>query len=87
MSNKKDVFVDMDDFGFSFADDIVEENNTVKQDNEEIKERMDKMYNIFIKFLDNLSKNPDNQTIVWPNRIEKIKEFKEILKNIKEGKN
>ena len=85
MNNKKDALADFDDFGFTFADDVVEENANVKQDNENIKERMERMYAIFNKFLDNLSKNPENSTIVWPNRIEKIQEFKEILRKIKEG--
>lgn len=85
--NKKEPsIIDFEDFGFTFADDVVEENDKIKQNSEDLEKRLENMYNIFIKFLDNLSKNPDQPTIVWPNRIQKINEFKAVLKNIKEGK-
>lgn len=74
-----------DDFGFSFADDVTEEHETVKKEVEEIQKRMDKMHSVFNKFLDNLAKNPEQKTIVWPNRLDKINEFKILLTKIKKG--
>ena len=85
--DKKDFVIDFADMGFSFADEnVIEEINDTKQQVEEIEERMDRLYTIFVAFLDNLSKDPETETLVWPKRAEKIAEFKETIKLIKEGK-
>ena len=84
------------DFGFSFTDD----NEEVKKVNEKLKkqdqssqeiiksleERLELMHDSIVPFLDNLCKNPDKSTIVWPDRVERIKAYKEKLKSIMEGK-
>jgi hypothetical protein len=66
------------DFGFTSIDDI---EKTPDSD-----QRLQLMYDTIIPLLDNLCHNPDKPTIHWPNRVEKITEFKEKLKNILEGK-
>lgn len=92
-TTKKDALVDFDDFGFSFSDDTSGEVNAAKEDiatlNSEIDTlngRIEQLHSVFIQFLDNLSKNPEQASIVWPNRVEKIKDFKEVITKIKEGK-
>lgn len=40
------------------------------------------MYDAIIPLLKNLSKNPDQDIIKWPNRKEKIAEFKTRLESI-----
>ena len=75
-----------EDFGFSFVDEDVEE---LKQESDEnikiIQKRLDDLYMAIEPFLDNLASNPEKSTIYWPNRVDKIKKFKEKLRNIKEG--
>ena len=82
---KKDFIVDLDDMGFSFADDMTEETKNAKQNADDIQARLDKLYNTMTAFLSNMSKNPEKETLVWPNRVEKINEFQIMLKKIKEG--
>lgn len=83
--------VDLDstfDFGFTFGETSDEISQKVKQETntevEDLKRRLTELHRAILPFLDNLSKNPD-KPIVWPNRVEKIKEFKEKLKKIVEG--
>lgn len=86
------------DFGFSFVEEeyedvkntktyLEQENTTSKEQVEELQSRIDLLYNSIEPFLDNLSKNPEKSTILWPNRVEKIQEFKTRLKDIAEGNN
>ena len=91
---KKEDKIEDFDFGFSFADEEVEEvkenlTSIIRNDQQKIEElenRMHLLYSSIIPFLDNLCKNPEKSTIHWPNRVEKIKEYKIKLKQIVEGK-
>jgi hypothetical protein len=91
---KKEDKIEDFDFGFSFADEKVEEvkenlTSIVRNDQQKIEElenRMNLLYSSIIPFLDNLCKNPEKSTIHWPNRVEKIQEYKIKLKQIVEGK-
>lgn len=85
------------DFGFSFVDDEVDEvkkenkklNDQNLSDKDKIKElekKLELLHNSIVPFLDNLCKNPEKATIYWPNRVEKIKDYKKKLLSIKEGK-
>ena len=59
------------DFGFTFSDG---EEKTLA--NEELTSQLQQLYNAIIPLLKNLKANPKQDTIVWPNRIEKIDAFK-----------
>lgn len=91
---KKEDKIEDFDFGFSFADEEVEEvkenlTNIIRSDQQKIEDlehRLELLYNSIIPFLDNLCKNPEKSTIHWPNRVEKIQEYKQKLKLIVEGK-
>jgi len=95
--NKKPDSIDEFDFGFSFVEEDYEEvkeashklqteyTNTIEQV-EDLQKRVDLLYRSILPFLDNLCKNPDKSTIHWPNRVEKIEQFKIRLKQISEGK-
>ena len=91
---KKEDKIEDFDFGFSFADEEVEEvkenlTSIIRNDQQKIEElenRMHLLYSSIIPFLDNLCKNPEKSTIHWPNRVEKIQEYKIKLKQIVEGK-
>jgi archaellum component FlaC len=84
------------DFGFSFVDEDYEEvketSHKLQQDHQDMQEevkdlqkRLDLLYRSILPFLDNLCKNPDKSTIHWPNRVEKIRDYKNKLKQIVEG--
>lgn len=84
------------DFGFSFVDEDYEEvketSQKLQQDHqdtmeevEDLRRRLDLLHRSIVPFLDNLCKNPDKSTIHWPNRVEKIEQYKQKLKQIVEG--
>lgn len=54
------------DFGFSFEDSY-----ELKSQNE----KLIGLKNMIMPLLNNLMKNPEKDTILWPNRKEKIQEF------------
>jgi hypothetical protein len=94
MKNEHDI--EDVDFGFSFVDEDYEEvkevNTRLAQDvssSQEIAEnlqiKLDQLYNAIIPFLDNLCKNPEKSTILWPNRVEKIQAYKKKLDKIVKG--
>ena len=48
-------------------------------------EKIDKLYNAIIPLLTNLKKNPEKEYILWPNRVEKVEQFEDLLYNIYKG--
>ena len=60
-----------DDFGFTFSDSN-EIQNQIKSNVEDKAQGLRKM---IMPLLNNLMKNPEKDTIVWPNREKKIKDF------------
>jgi len=95
MKKNIDDVVDFD-FGFSFVDEdyeevkqnqdkLQEENLSTKEQIAELHQRVDLLYKSILPFLNNLCKNPENSTILWPNRVEKIEQYKEKLRRIAEG--
>ena len=70
------------DFGFDFQDDMTE-HLTSKADAAESKAQA--LYNAIMPLLNNLKKNPDKTTIVWPDRQKKIDDFIKKLDNILNG--
>jgi hypothetical protein len=93
--NKQTDEIEIFDFGFSFADENYEEISEKQQEQhqnttekiEDLQKRLNLLYQSIIPFLDNLCKNPEKSTILWPNRVEKIESFKQKLKQIVEGNN
>jgi Mg2+ and Co2+ transporter CorA len=88
-----------DDFGFSTVDieEIISYNqettDKLNAENAELTQRaiseltrrIDKIIASIEKLLTNLSKNPHPELIKWPNRIERIAEFREKLERIRRG--
>lgn len=85
-----------DDFGFSFVDEDFEEvktqaqelqknSKTDKENIDDLRHRLEVMYNSINPLLENLKSNPDKTTIYWPNRTAKIESFQKKLKQIFEG--
>ena len=59
-----------DDFGFTFVD-----SNEIKAKVETTENKLEGLRNMIMPLLNNLMKNPEKDTILWPNRDKKIKEF------------
>jgi uncharacterized protein Yka (UPF0111/DUF47 family) len=95
--NKKTDSIEEFDFGFSFVDEDYEEVKEVsnklqkeysnsQEQVEDLEKRLDLLHRSILPFLDNLCKNPEKSTIHWPNRVEKIEQYKKRLQQIAEGK-
>lgn len=77
---------DMFDFGFTAVDEeeleAVQKSQTTASSTEE---KLDSLYNAIIPLLNNLKANPDKEYILWPNRLDKVKEFEAHLTKIYRG--
>jgi len=93
---KKQIENDEFDFGFSFVDEDYEEVKEVntklnkeyadsQEKIDDLQKRLENLHKSITPFLDNLCRNPEKSTILWPNRVEKIQAFKKKLQNIVEG--
>ena len=80
----------MFDFGFTAVDETelqaVQDAQKAKGD-VEVKantnqEKLDKLYNAITPLLNNLKKNPEKDYILWPNRVEKVDQFEDMLRKI-----
>jgi hypothetical protein len=81
-----------DDFDFGFT--AVDENEleVVKKKQETInqldvgqnvtQDKLDRLYNAITPLLNNLKKNPEKEYILWPNRVEKVDQFEDLLRKI-----
>ena len=81
---------DFFDFGFTAVDETelqaVQDAQKAKGD-VEVKantnqEKLDKLYNAITPLLNNLKKNPEKDYILWPNRVEKVDQFEDMLRRI-----
>ena len=45
-------------------------------------DRLDKLYNAITPLLNNLIKNPEKEYILWPNRLEKVEQFEDLIQKI-----
>jgi hypothetical protein len=74
------------DFGFSSigeGDFIERENKAVASAVESVQSKVEEMYSLILPLLNNLAKDGDtNAYIHWPNRIDKIDQFKNKLLDI-----
>ena len=78
---------DIFDFGFTAVTEeeleIVQKSSTEK---DAVESRLDKLYNAIQPLLDNLRKNPEKDYIYWPNRLDKVDQFRDYIDNIYTGK-
>jgi hypothetical protein len=74
-----------DDFGFSAVseDELVSSEQEIMLSAEaKYRARLKEMYDMVLPLLNNLQKNPEKEYIKWPNRAEKIEQFKLKLKSL-----
>lgn len=84
---------DLFDFGFTaVTEDELETVQTARQQvaateesSGETQDRLDKLYNAITPLLNNLKKNPEKEYILWPNRLEKVEQFEDLLLGIYTG--
>lgn len=80
---KKETLKMEDDFGFSLVDE--NELKAVEDITKNGQNKLNGLLNMILPLLDNLVLNPEKAYIHWPNRVEKVKAFKEkIIKYVKE---
>lgn len=78
------------DFGFTAVDEdeldavqqLTQATTTASDQVNRLEEKVDKLYNAIIPLLSNLKKNPERDYIKWPNRLEKIEQYEQMLEKI-----
>ena len=81
---------DIFDFGFTVVDEseleAVKKTQDTANDAEQLatttQDRLDKLYNAITPLLNNLKKNPEKEYILWPNRVDKVEQFEDMLRKI-----
>jgi hypothetical protein len=81
------------DFGFSIVDEqeleavqaAHEQVQTTSATAEDIQARLTKLYDAVQPLLNNLRQSADKEYIWWPNRLEKIEQFQDMLDGIYKG--
>ena len=81
------------DFGFSIVDEqeleavqaAHEQVESTSATAEEIQARLTKLYDAVQPLLNNLRQSADKEYIWWPNRLEKIEQFQDMLDGIYKG--
>ena len=81
------IDIDEFDFGFTAVDEseleAVQKATTKVESTsskaEEAEEKLNKLYNAILPLLSNLKKNPEKEYILWPNRVEKVEQFEDLI--------
>lgn len=85
------------DFNFDFGFTTVDENELEVLQNTkaelesttiealDAQERLNKLYNMIMPLLNNLAKNPEKDYIYWPNRLDKIEQFRDAIDSVFKG--
>ena len=81
------------DFGFTAVDELEletvqqlsQQTQASSQNAQQLKHKIDALYNAITPLLANLKKNPEKDYIYWPKRTAKIDQFEDILRKIIEG--
>lgn len=84
------IDIDQFDFGFTAVDEseleAVQKATTKVESTsskaEEAEEKLNKLYNAILPLLSNLKKNPEKEYILWPNRVEKVEQFEDLISAI-----
>ncbi len=78
------------DFGFTAVDEneleavqsVKSEVSTASANVQELEDKLNRLYNSILPLLTNLKKNPEKEYILWPNRVEKIEQFEDLISGI-----
>ena len=74
------------DFGFTAVnEDELEVVQKTAETATTTTDKLDRLYNAIVPLLNNLKKNPEKEYILWPNRLEKVEAFEDMLQAIYKG--
>jgi hypothetical protein len=84
------IDIDKFDFGFTAVDESELEavqKTTAKLESSDsesaaLEDKLNKLYNAILHLLSNLKMNPEKEYILWPNRVEKVEEFEDMISEI-----
>ena len=84
------IDIDKFDFGFTAVDESELEAvqktttklKTTSSKAEDLEEKLNKLYNAILPLLSNLKMNPEKEYILWPNRVEKVEQFEDMISEI-----
>ena len=77
---------DLFDFGFTaVTEDELEVVQSTTKAVETTADTLDKLYNAIVPLLNNLKLNPEKDYIYWPNRLDKVEAFEDLLQKIYRG--
>jgi hypothetical protein len=84
------IELDKFDFGFTAVDEdeleavqaVKTEASTASLTASETEEKLNKLYNAILPLLSNLKLNPEKEYIYWPNRVEKVEQFEDLISGI-----
>ena len=84
-----DINLDFD-FGFTAVDEneleavqkVTTEASDTSASLQQTEEKLNKLYNAILPLLTNLKKNPEKEYILWPNRVDKIEQFEDLITGI-----
>tara|TARA_B100000902_G_C27247623_1_gene883463 strand:+ start:819 stop:1085 length:267 start_codon:yes stop_codon:yes gene_type:complete len=82
--------LDKFDFGFTAVDEdeleVVQKQSQKLESTsgkaEELEDKLNKLYNSILPLLSNLKQNPEKDYIYWPNRVEKVDQFEDLISEI-----
>ena len=83
----------LNDFGFTTVDETelatfkkaITEIESKGEDIENLEDKLNELYKAIQPLLNNLKANPTKEYILWPDRLEKVKQFEDYLKKIYES--
>lgn len=74
------------DFGFTAVDEheltVVQEAEKAVQEAGTYEDKLNRLYNAVLPLLSNLKANPEKDYIYWPNRVEKVDQFEDMINGI-----
>lgn len=77
---------DFFDFGFTAVDEheltVVQEAEKAVQEAGTYEDKLNRLYNAVLPLLSNLKANPEKDYIYWPNRVEKVDQFEDMINGI-----
>ena len=74
------------DFGFTAVHELeLESVQAAANSNVVAQNKLEKMYKAILPLLDNLKKNPEKDYIFWPQRMDKIEKFEQMIEEIYKG--
>lgn len=80
---------DIFDFGFTAVTEeeleVVQETKAIASTALDYQTRVENLYNAIIPLLNNLKANPEKDYIYWPNRLDKVEQFEDLLTAMYKG--